>query len=119
MDTETMENADHIIDLGPEAGTKGGEVTAQGSYDDIKKHKTPHNNYLYILFEVGLLGLIAFLSIFYYQIRELLHKNKHNWEVLLLPLFMLILMFFDSYMFVFTITVFYIYMYKIFKISFT
>jgi len=86
---------------------------------DIKKHKTPHNNYLYILFEVGLLGLIAFLSIFYYQIRELLHKNNHNWEVLLLPLFMLILMFFDSYMFVFTITVFYIYMYKIFKISFT
>ena len=86
---------------------------------DIKQHKTPHNNYLYILFEVGLLGLIAFLSIFYYQIRELLHKNNHNWEVLLLPLFMLILMFFDSYMFVFTITVFYIYMYKIFKISFT
>ena len=86
---------------------------------NIKKHKTPHNNYLYILFEVGLLGLIAFLSIFYYQIKELLHKNNHNWEVLLLPLFMLILMFFDSYMFVFTITVFYIYMYKIFKISFT
>ena len=91
---------------------------ANSSYD-LKKHKTPHNNYLYILFELGLIGLIAFLSIFYYQIRELLHKNKHNWEVLLLPLFMLILMFFDSYMFVFTITVFYIYMYKIFKISFT
>ncbi|OCW79953.1 excinuclease ABC subunit A, partial [Pelagibacteraceae bacterium GOM-A3] len=31
-DTETMENADHIIDLGPEAGNKGGEVIAQGSY---------------------------------------------------------------------------------------
>ena len=34
-DTETMENADHIIDLGPEAGNKGGEVIAQGSYNDI------------------------------------------------------------------------------------
>ena len=34
-DTETMENADHIIDLGPEAGNKGGEVIAQGSYKDI------------------------------------------------------------------------------------
>ena len=38
-DTETMENADHIIDLGPEAGTKGGEVIAQGSYEHIKKNK--------------------------------------------------------------------------------
>ena len=34
-----MENADHIIDLGPEAGTKGGEVIAQGSYEEIKKNK--------------------------------------------------------------------------------
>ena len=34
-DTETMENADHIIDLGPEAGNNGGQVVIQGSYDDI------------------------------------------------------------------------------------
>ena len=38
-DTETMENADHIIDLGPEAGSNGGEVTAQGTYDQILKNK--------------------------------------------------------------------------------
>ena len=38
-DTETMENADHIIDLGPEAGTNGGEITAQGTYEEIKKNK--------------------------------------------------------------------------------
>jgi excinuclease ABC subunit A len=38
-DTETMENADHIIDMGPEAGTNGGEITAQGTYDEIKKNK--------------------------------------------------------------------------------
>tara|TARA_Y100000591_G_scaffold285490_1_gene267769 strand:- start:453 stop:2168 length:1716 start_codon:yes stop_codon:yes gene_type:complete len=37
-DTETMENSDHIIDLGPEAGHKGGEVVAQGKYEDIKKN---------------------------------------------------------------------------------
>ena len=38
-DTETMENADHIIDLGPEAGTNGGEITAQGTFEDILKNK--------------------------------------------------------------------------------
>ncbi len=39
-DTETMENADHIIDLGPEAGNRGGEVIAQGSFSDITKNET-------------------------------------------------------------------------------
>lgn len=38
-DTETMENADHIVDMGPEAGSNGGEITAQGTYDEIKKNK--------------------------------------------------------------------------------
>jgi excinuclease ABC subunit A len=38
-DTETMENADHIIDMGPEAGTNGGEITAQGTYEEIRKNK--------------------------------------------------------------------------------
>jgi excinuclease ABC subunit A len=38
-DTETMENADHIIDMGPEAGTNGGQVSAQGTYEEIKKDK--------------------------------------------------------------------------------
>ena len=39
-DTETMENADHIIDLGPEAGTNGGEIIAQGTYSEILKNKS-------------------------------------------------------------------------------
>ncbi len=34
-DTETMENADHIIDLGPEAGLNGGHITAQGTLKNI------------------------------------------------------------------------------------
>ena len=38
-DTETMENADHIIDMGPEAGSNGGEISAQGTYEEIKKDK--------------------------------------------------------------------------------
>ena len=81
---------------------------------DLNKHKTPHNNYLYILFELGFIGLIFFLSIFYFQIKELLNKDLINTEKILLPLFMLFLMLFDSYMFIFSITLFYIFMYKIF-----
>jgi excinuclease ABC subunit A len=38
-DTETIENADHIIDLGPEAGNNGGEIVVEGSYEDIIKNE--------------------------------------------------------------------------------
>jgi len=34
-DDAIMENADHIIDLGPFAGVKGGEIVAEGSLDAI------------------------------------------------------------------------------------
>ena len=37
-DTETMLNADHIIDLGPKAGNEGGEIVAQGTHNDISKN---------------------------------------------------------------------------------
>ncbi len=37
-DTETMLSADYIIDLGPEAGNKGGQVVANGTYQDILKN---------------------------------------------------------------------------------
>ena len=35
-DEETMYAADHIIDIGPEAGIHGGELVAQGTVEDIK-----------------------------------------------------------------------------------
>jgi excinuclease ABC subunit A len=34
-DEETIRAADHIIDLGPGAGPRGGEIVAQGNLDDI------------------------------------------------------------------------------------
>jgi len=35
-DEETIECADHVIDLGPRAGVHGGEVVAEGTVDQIK-----------------------------------------------------------------------------------
>ncbi len=37
-DPETIESADHIIDLGPGAGKDGGYVVAQGTVEEIKNH---------------------------------------------------------------------------------
>lgn len=36
-DEDTMYAADHIVDIGPEAGINGGELVAQGTVEDIKK----------------------------------------------------------------------------------
>jgi excinuclease ABC subunit A len=38
-DEETIRAADHIIDLGPGAGPRGGEIVAQGKLDDILRAK--------------------------------------------------------------------------------
>jgi len=38
-DTETIESADHIIDIGPEAGINGGRIVAQGDLKEILKNK--------------------------------------------------------------------------------
>ena len=37
-DIETMESADHIVDIGPEAGHFGGEIIAEGTLKDIIKN---------------------------------------------------------------------------------
>ena len=62
------------------------------------QHKTPHNNYLYVWFELGILGLIIFLSIFYFQIKELI-KKADGIFIILFPIMFLIIMFTDSYLF--------------------
>ena len=38
-DTETMEKADHIIDLGPEGGINGGHLLATGTPEEINVNK--------------------------------------------------------------------------------
>ncbi|ESU25101.1 excinuclease ABC, subunit A [Flavobacterium enshiense DK69] len=45
-DEDIMKAADMIIDIGPEAGTFGGELVAQGTYDEILKADTLTGKYL-------------------------------------------------------------------------
>ncbi len=39
-DEETMEQADWIVDFGPGAGALGGDIVAQGTPDEVKRHAT-------------------------------------------------------------------------------
>ena len=46
-DIETMESSDHIIDIGPEAGLKGGQIIAEGEVKKIiQNDKSITGNYL-------------------------------------------------------------------------
>ncbi|MDK2772492.1 MAG: excinuclease ABC subunit UvrA [Flavobacterium sp.] len=45
-DEDIMKAADMIIDIGPEAGTHGGELVAQGTYDEILKANSLTAKYL-------------------------------------------------------------------------
>ena len=93
-----------------------------GSFTDIFKkinketekivrnnHKTPHNNYLYVWIELGMIGLLILLSIFYFQIREL-KKLKDGFVRILLPTMYLSIMFTDSYLFTHNTLVLYIFL---------
>ena len=75
---------------------------------------TPHNQYLYVWFEIGIFGLLLLVMIFYDQIRELL-KTEEGIHKTLLPIYFLFLMFVDSYLFIFTLTITYIYLYIIYS----
>ncbi len=45
-DEQVIEQADYIIDLGPLAGAKGGEVVFTGSFDELKKSDTLTGQYI-------------------------------------------------------------------------
>lgn len=45
-DEDLMKQADLIIDIGPEAGTFGGELVAQGTFEEMLKEDTLTGNYL-------------------------------------------------------------------------
>jgi len=60
----------------------------------------PHNMYILILMQLGILGLISMMSIFYYQIKLSFNsKNKFiQNSAITLPLLFLVMMLSDSYL---------------------
>lgn len=53
-DKEMMQHADYIVDMGPLAGRKGGDVVAAGTYEDIKKTDSLTAQYLNGKKEIGI-----------------------------------------------------------------
>ena len=60
------------------------------------EHKTPHNNFLFIWFELGLVGLLVFLSIFFFQLKAYKSLNQGYFRMIF-PFVFLVIMLSDSY----------------------
>lgn len=86
------------------------ELNVNGYYN---RDMTPHNNYLFVMFEIGLIGVFLLIMIFYYQIKYL-GRNSVKIHKMLLPLTFIFLMFIDSYFFIYSIMMIYIYLYIIY-----
>ena len=66
-------------------------------YPDLKSIKHPHNNFLFVLVELGICGLVILLYIFYSQLRLFLINKDRSMLQLILPLYFLWIMLFDNY----------------------
>ncbi|MDC1065950.1 O-antigen ligase family protein, partial [Candidatus Pseudothioglobus singularis] len=99
-------NSFHLIKENPLFGVGTGDFPNEYSYisrlhsPEISPTTNPHNMYILILCQLGALGLLSFLSIFYYQIKfSLTSVNKFNHDFgTALPLLFLLIMFSDSYL---------------------
>lgn len=111
------ESLDRIIKnpiLGYGTGSFGTIFTHEVKSGNVfDTHTTPHNQYLYVWFELGIFGLLLLLSIFFHQIRELF-KKKDGIHRILLPLSFMFLMLVDSYFFIFILTSCYIFLFTIY-----
>lgn len=45
-DKDMIEHADFVLDIGPGAGTHGGKIVSEGSFEDLKEHNTLTADYL-------------------------------------------------------------------------
>ena len=57
----------------------------------------PHNNFIFILVELGVVGLIMVIGIFSFQMKTFFQNNSHDFMQMVLPMLFIIIMFFDNY----------------------
>ena len=69
--------------------------------------KPPHNSYILILFEFGLIGLILFLNIFYNQLKKYFTEEKKPILKLIFPLFFLLCMIINDYIIIYNTACFF------------
>jgi len=102
-----MVNSIDIIKKNPFIGVGTGDfpneflkISILNDNRDFIRTANPHNMYNLILIQLGLLGLISFLSIFYYQIKQsFLSSSEFMRDVgVTLPLLFLLIMFGESYL---------------------
>ena len=90
------------IDLIPEnlffgTGVGGFHRLYKYNFNNIKHVKHPHNNFIFITIELGLIGLLIMLNIFYRKILFFVKSPKNCFLELIFPLFFLFIMLFDNY----------------------
>lgn len=79
-DEDIMKAADHIIDIGPEAGTNGGEVVFEGTYEKLLKSGTLTAQYLNGKLEVEVPGKrLPFKN--YIEVKGARENNLKNIDV--------------------------------------
>jgi len=100
-------NSIDIIKKNPFIGVGTGDlpneflkVSIMNNNRDSIRTANPHNMYFLVLIQFGLLGLISFFSIFYYQIKQsFLSPSRFMRDVgITLPLLFLVIMFGESYL---------------------
>ena len=75
---------------------------------NVNNIKQPHNNYIYIITEFGIIGLILFLLIFYNQLKMFFNENKRKVLKLIFPLLILMCMIINDYIIIYNTACFFL-----------
>lgn len=101
-------NSGEIIKKNPLMGVGTGDfakeygVINSVSSPNMVATDNPHNQYIFVLCQFGLLGLVSLLSIFYAQVRQVFTVDDGFRKIrLALPVFFLIIMLSESYLVVY------------------